>query len=103
MKIILFILLAVLVFGLVRTRWNARGVVSAEERGIAIRLGSAAWLLGFAFAAGFLFLPNKERVLLLIPAFVVAVSLAKFWRDKRNRLRHESAEATRIERMKRVN
>ncbi len=103
MKFILFILLAGLVFGLVRTRWNARRVVSAEERGMAIRLGSAAWLLGFVFVAAFLFLPNKQRVLMLLPAFIVAVSLAKFWRDKRNRLRRESDESARLARMKRVN
>ena len=49
------------------------------------------------------FLPNKQRVLLAIPMFVVAVTLAKLWRTGRARLRREEEERGSIDRMKRVN
>ena len=39
----------------------------------------------------------------MVPAFIVAVGLAKVWRDKRADLRRKSAEQTRLDRMKRVN
>jgi hypothetical protein len=80
-----------------------RRSTSAEERGVAIRFSAFAWLVGFLFLLGFVFLPDKQRILLMLPAFIVAVGLAKFWRDKRADLRRKSAEQARLDRMKRVN
>ena len=102
MKIITFLLVAALVFGIFRTHRSVRRSVTAEERAIAIRISSFAWLMGFLFLAALVFLPNKQRIFMLIPAFIFAVSLARFWRDKRARLRHENAERAKLERMKRV-
>lgn len=103
MKFAIFLLLAVLVFGVFRTHLSVRRSVSAEERGIAIRVSTFTWLVGFLFLLAFAFLPNKQRVILMLPAFLFAVGFAKFWRDKRARLRREGEEQARLDRMKRVN
>ncbi len=96
-------LLAVLLFGIFRTHRSVRRSVTAEERGMAIRVSAFAWLVGFLFLIAFIFLPNKQRVIMMLPAFIFAVSFAKFWRDKRARLRRENIERASLERMKRVN
>lgn len=103
MKFALYLLLAVLIFGVLRTHVSVRRSTSAEERGIAIRFSAFAWVVGFLFLLAFIFLPNKQRVILMVPAFIVAIGLAKFWRNKRADLRRRSAEQARIDRMKRVN
>ena len=103
MKIFTFLLLAILLFGVFRTHRSVRRSVTPEERGMAIRVSAFAWLAGFLFLIAFAFLPNKQRVIMLLPAFIFAVALAKFWRDKRARLRRENDERASLERMKRVN
>ena len=103
MKIAIYLLLAILLFGVFRTHRSVRRSVTAEERGMAIRVSAFAWLTGFLFLAAFIFLPNKQRVIMMIPAFIFAVSFAKFLRDKRARLRRETDERANLERMKRVN
>jgi energy-coupling factor transporter transmembrane protein EcfT len=76
---------------------------SEAERVFSIRLALFSWLAGFVFLIALLFLPNKQRVLLMIPIFLVAVTVAKLWRDGRARLRREHEERDRFERMKRIN
>ena len=70
---------------------------------MAIRVSAFAWLMGFIFLIALIFLPNKQRVIMMLPAFIFAVAFAKFWRDKRARIRRENAERVNLERMKRVN
>jgi hypothetical protein len=103
MQILIFLLLALLLYWLARAHWSGGGRVSAEERAVTIRLGVVAWFLGFVFVAAFVFLPNKPRVLMLVPVAVFALGFTKFWRDKQARLRREQAERARVETMKRVN
>ena len=50
-----------------------------------------------------MFLPNRQRVLLMIPIFLVATTVAKLWRNGRSRLRREHEERDRFDRMKRIN
>jgi hypothetical protein len=57
----------------------------------------------FGFLIALMFLPNRQRVLLMIPLFLIALSIAKLWRDGRSRLRREHEERDRFERMKRIN
>ena len=102
MKIATYLLLAILLFGVFRTHRSVRRSVTAEERGMTIRVSAFAWLVGFLFLFAFLFLPNKQRVIMLLPGFLFAVAFAKFWRDKRARLRRENDERVNLERMKRV-
>ena len=102
MKIAIYLLLAVLLFGVFRTHRSVRRSASAEERAIAIRVSAFAWLVGLLLLLAFLFLPNRQRVILMFPTFIGAVGLAKFWRDKRAQLRRASEEQTRLDRMKRV-
>lgn len=103
MKFVTFLLLAILMFGLFRTHRSVRRSVTPEERGMAIRVSAFAWLAGFLFLVAFIFLPNKQRILLLLPGFIFAVAFARFWRDKRARLRRERDGRADLERMKRVN
>lgn len=103
MKIFTFLLLAILLFGVFRTHRSVRRSVTPEERGMAIRVSAFAWLAGFLFLIAFIFLPNKQRIIMLLPAFIFAVAFAKFWRDKRARMRRENDERASLERMKRVN
>ena len=103
MKIVTFLLLAILLFGVFRTHRSVRRSVTPEERGMAIRVSAFAWLAGFLFLMAFIFLPNKQRIIMLLPGFIFAVAFARFWRDKRARLRRERDERADLERMKRVN
>ena len=103
MRIVTYLLLALLLFGVFRTHRSVRRSVTAEERGMAIRVSAFAWLMGFIFLIALIFLPNKQRVIMMLPAFIFAVAFAKFWRDKRARMRRENAERVNLERMKRVN
>ena len=103
MKIATYLLLALLLFGVFRTHRSVRRSVTAEERGMTIRVSAFAWLLGFVFLIALIFLPNKQRIIMMLPAFIFAVAFARFWRDKRARMRRESEERMNLERMKRVN
>ena len=100
---IAYLLLAILLFGVFRTHRSVRRSVTAEERGMAIRVSAFAWLVGFLFLIALLFLPIKPGVFVLLGGFIFAVAFAKFWRDKRARLRREHDERASLERMKRVN
>jgi len=103
MKIAIYLILAVLLFGVIRTHLSVRRSATPAERGMAIRVSAFAWLAGFLFLLAFVFLPNKQRVILLVPGFIFAVCFAKFWRDKRAEIRRENHERANLERMKRVN
>ena len=76
---------------------------SAAERAFTIRFTAFTWLIAFVFAAGFIFLPNKGRVIMMLPVFLVAVSLAKWWKNSRARPRREAQLDTNFERARRVN
>jgi FlaA1/EpsC-like NDP-sugar epimerase len=103
MKFETYLLLAVLIFGVFKTHRTVQRSQSAKERFFAIRASALTWMVGIVLFAAFVLLPNKLRVLMLLPAFVVVVSVAKLWRNARARLRQESQERVDLERMKRVN
>jgi hypothetical protein len=103
MKLATWLLVLVLIIGIFSTRRSVRRSRSEAERVFAVRLALFSWLAGFVFLIALLFLPNKQRVLLMIPIFLVGVSVAKLWRDGRARLRREHEERGRFERMKRIN
>ncbi len=102
-KFIIYLLLAAMVFALVRTHFSVRRSQSPQERAVTIRLSAFAWLTAFLFIIALVFLPAKQQLLMLLPIFVFAVGFAKFWRDKRARIRREHDERVNLERMKRVN
>jgi hypothetical protein len=51
---------------------------------------------------GLVLLPNKQRVLMLIPAFFISVVVGKVWKAARRRLRREGDRPD-IDHMKRLN
>jgi hypothetical protein len=98
-----YLLLALLLFGVWRTNRSVQRSQTAQERYFALRSSIFAWFVGLLLLAAFLFLPNRARVLLLLPVFFGGMSLVKFFRDAGTRLRRENEERVDIERMKRVN
>jgi len=96
------LILAVLGYIVWRTHRAVRRSTTAQEKALAIRGAAAFWVMGFAFIAALVFLPNRARAFLMLPAFFLAVALGKSWRDTRARLRREKRSEIDLERMKRV-
>ena len=46
-------------------KWKAG---SAAERAFTVRFTAFVWLVGLLFVAAFIFLPNKGRVIMMLPA-----------------------------------
>ena len=87
----------------VMPRWVAWRTRNAAERSLAMRFTIFSWLLAFIFIGAILFLPNKGRVLMLVPVFIAGMSLARWWQNSRERLRREAEVATNFERARRIN
>jgi len=102
MKFVLCIVLIGIIFGTMRTQRQLRQSRNEQERAFIIRTVSAGVLFTIVFIALLLFIPNKARVLLLLPAFVVGMSLVKAWHHARMRLRRQASDRVDFERMKRV-
>jgi hypothetical protein len=80
-----------------------RPAAGPQERFFNIRSWAFTGLVCVLFALAFIVLPNKGRVLLVVPVFLAGMSLNKWMRKTRLRLREEEAERTSFERAKRVN
>jgi hypothetical protein len=80
--------------------WKAR---SAAERSFAVRFSIISWVLAFIFIAALLFLPNKGRIIMLVPVFLAGATLAKWWQTSRERLRQEAEGETNFARARRIN
>jgi hypothetical protein len=102
-KFAIYLLLAVLLYGVWKTHRSVRRSQSPEERFFAIRASALTWVVGLGLLTAFVFLPGRARILLLLPAFVIVVSLVKFWQNARARLQREREEKLNLDRMKRVN
>jgi quinol-cytochrome oxidoreductase complex cytochrome b subunit len=102
-RFLLFLLLPVVLvgLGLFAPMLDARRTRSEQERAVALRMTLFAWLIGLLLLGALILLPNKQRVLMLVPVFVTAVFLGRLWRRVRLRARRD-AEVD-LERMKRVN
>lgn len=96
------LLLVVLGYIAWHTSRTVRRRTTPQEKALAIRAAAVFWLMGFAFLAALIFLPNRARVFMLLPAFFVAVAVGKGWRNSRERLRREKQTQVDLERMKRV-
>ena len=104
LKIETYLLLAVLIFGIFKTRRTVLRSQDTQERFFAIRTSIFTWLVGFVLLAAFLFLPStRSRILFLLPAFIIVLSLVKLWRNGRARFERERQGRVDLDRMKRVN
>jgi hypothetical protein len=103
MKFETYLLLGVILYGVWRTNRSVQRSQTAQKRYFAVRSSVFLWFVGVLLVGALLFLPNKMRILLLIPAFFGVVSLARFLSDARDRLRRQTEERVDLERMKRVN
>lgn len=103
MQLILGALLLALLAGIFWpqvVRWRA---ASAEERAFTVRFSLFICAAGFLFLGAFLLLPNKGRVVLLLPVFLIAVSLAKWWTGARARFRRAAEAQSSFERARKIN
>jgi len=98
-----YLLLALVLFGVWKTHRSVQRSQTAQERYFTMRASIFSWLVGFVVLAGVLFLPFRVLVLLLVPVAFGGLSVVKFLRDARERLRRENEERVDIDRMKRVN
>ncbi|MDB6156203.1 MAG: hypothetical protein JWL90_4656 [Chthoniobacteraceae bacterium] len=103
MKFFTYLLLSVLVFAIFRTRNNVRQCATARERDFVIRTSATFWLIGFLFLLGFLFLPNKARLVMMLPGFFLVVTIARAYTNSRARLQQEQSKRVDMEKMKRAN
>ena len=101
MKFTTIVLLLVLVGGVLMTHFSVRNSRSEKERFFSIRVSAFCWVLGLVFLAAVLFLPNKQRLLVIAPAAVATLTLGRLLKSARTRLREEAQP--RVEQMKRVN
>jgi uncharacterized membrane protein len=103
-RILFFMLLPLVLIGLVVVAplFDAARSASERERAMTIRMTLFTWLLGGVLLLGLVLLPNKQRVLMMVPAFVIATVIGRVWKRARERLRRER-EAPNLDRMKRLN
>jgi hypothetical protein len=97
-----YLLLAFILFCVWRTHLSVRRGQTARERFFAMRTSIFSWFVVLLLVAAFLFLPNRARVLLLLPVVLGGISVARFFRDPRARLRRANQDRVDIERMTRV-
>jgi hypothetical protein len=98
-----YLLAGVIIFCIWSTRRSVQRSQSKQERFFAWRTSIFSWFVAFLVLAAFVFLPAKALLLLLIPVAFGGLSLVKFLRDARARLRRENEERVDIDRMKRIN
>lgn len=84
-------------------RWSNWKSMSPAERSFAIRFAAFSGVLTIVLVIAMLYLPHKERALLILPLFAIGATLAKWRHASRERLRREAAEATHFERARRIN
>lgn len=78
-------------------------VAGSQARFLFIRAWAFTALVSFMFLLAFLFLPNKGRVVLLLPVFLFGATMAKWIARSRERLRRQSETQTNFDRAKRIN
>lgn len=103
MKFETYLLLALIVFGIWKTNRSVQRSQTGQERFFIVRASIFFWFVGFLALAALLILPGRALALLFVPVFFGGVSLAKFFRDVRMRMRRGNAERVDIDRMKRIN
>lgn len=104
MSFLVLLLIAVLIYGTLKTNFSILRSRGAQERSAAIRFAAFSWILGIMMVALlFLPVPGKHRILMLAPLFFIGVGVRKVLRNARERIRREEQLDVDIERMKRVN
>jgi hypothetical protein len=98
-----YLILALLIFGIWKTNRSVRRSQTMQERSFTMRASIFAWFVGFLLLAAVLFLPFRALMLLLLPVGFGVLSITKFLRDARTRLRQEQQGRVDLERMKRAN
>ena len=66
MKIVIYLVLAALIFGVLRTHRSVGKSGGGKSRSNAIRVSAFSWLLAVIFLIAFTFLPNGPRIALVL-------------------------------------
>ena len=103
MKFETYLLLALLVFGIWKTNRSVQRSRTVQERFFTVRASIFFWFVGFLGLAALLVLPARALLLLLLPVAFGGLSVVKFFRDARSRVRQANEERVDIDRMKRIN
>ena len=103
MKFETYLLLMIVLFGVWKTHRSVQRSETAQERYFTMRASIFSWFVGFVVLAALLLLPFRVLALLLVPMIFGGLTVAKFLRDARVRMRRENQERVDIDRMKRVN
>jgi hypothetical protein len=98
-----YLLLAFLIFCVWKTHRSVQRSQTPRERFFVMRVSIFGWFLVFLLLLAIVFLPGKALILLLLPVVLGGISVARFLRDARARLRRANEERVDLERMKRVN
>jgi len=98
-----YLLLMIVLFGVWKTHRSVQRSETAQERYFTMRASIFSWFVGFVVLAALLLLPFRVLALLLVPMIFGGLTVAKFLRDARVRMRRENQERVDIDRMKRVN
>jgi len=93
----------IVLFGVWKTHRSVQRSETAQERYFTMRASIFSWFVGFVVLAALLLLPFRVLALLLVPMIFGGLTVAKFLRDARVRMRRENQERVDIDRMKRVN
>jgi hypothetical protein len=101
--VLLYLLLALLVWIGVVVYRSLQRCKSAKERAFVVRASTFCGLLGLVLLLALIALPMPLKLLVLVPAFAIGVSVVKGWQSVRTRLRSEADGRVDFDRMKRVN
>ncbi len=102
MAIVKYLILGALIFAIYRTTRSLKTCQTERERTFVIRTNATVWLGGILFVLAFVVLPPRAKVLMMLPALFFVLTIAKSWRNARERLRREQQERVDLQRMKRV-
>lgn len=84
-------------------RWARWSTMTPAERSFTIRFATFGAVLAVVCAVAMLYLPHKERILLVLPLFAVGATLAKWRHNSRERLRRQAQEESSFGRARRIN
>jgi uncharacterized membrane protein len=99
-----WVLLLIFVAWLCWRTWKSiQRTQDPRERTLAMRGALAFWLIGFLFVLALVFLPNKARVISLIPMFLLAGAVIKAYRNSKAQLRAARQAQVDFDKIKRAN
>lgn len=102
LELLPFLLAAYFLVAWYRRREGRTVARDSREKASGIRLGLFTVVLIVAFAFALLFLPNKQRILVIAPVCFLALGMISLWVRGQRRARREARFQADLDAMKRV-